>query len=186
MKKYWLLGASSALVVSVLPINGLPAIAQIFNASSTIAQTVLRQPKVKLNLVADQKVIKKDVQGKEVVGWQPMDGKVKAKSGDVFRFTVTGKNEGIREAKNFVITQPIPRGTVYELNTATVAQGITVTYSIDQEKTYVVRPIVKVTLPTGTVERPAPAEAYTHIRWSIAQDLLPNAMVNAAYQVKVR
>ncbi len=187
MKKYWLLSASAALVVSVLPINGLPAIAQIFNAGSAIAQNVLRQPKVNLNLVADQKVVKKDAQGKEMASWQPVDGKVKAKPGDVFRFTVMGKNEGTREAKNFVITQPVPKGTVYELNTATVAQGITATYSTDQGKTFVVRPMVKVTLPTGKVEeRPAPATAYTHVRWSIAQDLSPNASVTAAYQVKVR
>ncbi|KAM3096745.1 hypothetical protein ACKFKF_21775 [Phormidesmis sp. 146-12] len=187
MKKYWLLSASAALVVSVLPINGSPAIAQIFNAGSTIAQNVLRQPKVNLNLVADQKVVKKDAQGKEMTSWRPVDGKVKAKSGDVFRFTVTGENEGTREAKNFVITQPVPKGTVYELSTATVAQGITATYSIDQGKTFVVRPMVKVTLPGGKVEeRPAPATAYTHVRWSIAQDLSPNASVAAAYQVKVR
>lgn len=187
MKKYWLLSASAALVVSVLPVNGSPAIAQIFNAGSTIAQNVLRQPKVNLHLTADQKVIKKNQQGKETISWQPLDGKIKAKPGDVFRFTVTGKNEGTREAKNFVITQPVPRGTIYQLDTATVAQDITATYSIDQGKTFVVRPTVKVTLPGGKVEeRPAPAAAYTHVRWTIRQDLQPNASVSASYQVKVR
>ena len=186
MKKYWLLSASAALVVSTLPINGLPAIAQIFNAGSTIAQNVLRQPKVNLYLVADQQVVKQE-QGKNVVSWQPINSKIKAKPGDVIRFTVTGKNEGNREAKNFTITQPVPRGTGYQLDSATIAQGISVTYSIDQGKTFVAHPTVKVTLANGKVEeRPAPAETYTHVRWETSQALQPEASVSAAYQVKVR
>ncbi len=186
MKKYWLLSASVALAVSVLPVNGAPAIAQVFHAGAAIADNVLRQPKVNLHLVADQKVVSQE-QGQETLRWQAVDNKITAKPGDVFRFTVTGKNEGTREAKNFAVTQPVPRGTVYELNTATVAAGITATYSIDQGKTFVARPLVKVTLANGqVVERPAPAEAYTHIRWTLAQELQPNASVSAAYQVKVR
>ena len=187
MKKHWLLGASAALVLSTLPINGSPAIAQIFNAGSTIAQNVLRQPKVNLHLVADQQVMTKDQQGKEMVRWQTIDGNVKAKQGDLIRFTVTGKNEGSRDAKNVAITQPIPQGTIYQLNSATIAQAITVTYSIDQGKTFVVQPTVKVTLPNGKVEeRPAPAAAYTHVRWETSQTLQPDAIVSAAYQVKIR
>ena len=187
MKKYWLIGASAAIAVSVLPINGAPAIAQVFNAGAAIAQNVMQQPKVNLLLVAEQKVVQKDEQGKEITSWQPLNGNFKAKSGDVFRFTVTGKNAGTREAKNLLITQPVPQGTVYELNTATVAQGITATYSIDQGKTFVAQPMVKVTLSNGKVEeRPAPRESYTHVRWSIAQELAPDASVMTAYQVKVR
>ena len=186
MKKHWLLTASAALVVSTLPINGLPAIAQIFNAGSTIAQNVLRQPKVNLYLVADQQVVKQE-QGKNVVSWQPINSKIKAKQGDVIRFTVTGKNEGNREAKNFTVTQPVPRGTGYQLDSATIAQGISVTYSIDQGKTFVAHPTVRVTLANGKVEeRPAPAETYTHVRWQTSRALQPEASVSAAYQVKVR
>ena len=186
MKKHWLLTASAALVVSTLPINGLPAIAQIFNAGSTIAQNVLRQPKVNLYLVADQQVVKQE-QGKNVVSWQPINSKIKAKQGDVIRFTVTGKNEGNREAKNFTVTQPVPRGTGYQLDSATIAQGIRVTYSIDQGKTFVAHPTVRVTLANGKVEeRPAPAETYTHVRWQTSRALQPEASVSAAYQVKVR
>ncbi|NDJ16916.1 DUF11 domain-containing protein [Myxacorys almedinensis] len=187
MKKYWLVGASAAIALSALPINGSPAIAQIFNTGSAIAQTVLQQPNVILNLVADQQTVKTDPQGKTVVAWQPVDGKVQAKPGDIFRFTVTSKNEGKREAKNVAITQPVPQGTVYQLNSATISQGIAATYSIDQGKTFVARPVVKVTLPNGTIEeRPAPAEAYTNVRWTLSQSLKPDASAIAAYQVKVR
>ncbi|MBW4419156.1 MAG: DUF11 domain-containing protein [Myxacorys californica WJT36-NPBG1] len=203
MKKYWILGAGAAIALSALPLNGSPAlaeraslgIAQIFNGSAIsatrnfveIAQNVLTQPKVNLHLVVDQQVVKKDQQGKTITTWQPMNGKVQAKPGDIFRFTVTGKNEGNREAKNFAITQPVPKGTVYQLDSATLAQGIIATYSIDQGKTFVARPVVKVTLPNGKVEeRPAPAKAYSHVRWTMSQDLKPNASAIAAYQVKVR
>ncbi|MBW4539769.1 MAG: DUF11 domain-containing protein [Myxacorys chilensis ATA2-1-KO14] len=195
MKKYWILSVGAAIALSALPLNGSPAIAQIFNGSAIgstrnfveIAQNVLTQPKINLHLVVDQQVVKKDQQGKTIATWQPMNGKAQAKPGDIFRFTVTGKNEGNREAKKFAVTQPVPKGTVYQLDSATIAQGITATYSIDQGKTFVARPVVKVTLPNGKVEeRPAPAEAYSHVRWTMSQDLKPNASAIAAYQVKVR
>ena len=195
MKKYWVLSAGAAIALSALPINGSPAIAQIFNTGSAIsatrnfveiAQNVLRQPNVKLQLAADQQIVKKDQQGKTVLAWQPIGGKTLAKPGDLFRFTVTGKNKGDRDAKNFTITQPVPTGMVYQLNSAAIAHG-TVTYSIDQGKTFVARPVVKVMLPNGTAEeRLAPPEAYTHVRWAMSQTLKPNASAIVAYQVKVR
>jgi uncharacterized repeat protein (TIGR01451 family) len=183
MKKYWILGASAAMIaVAGVPVNGTPAIAQVFNAGSAIAQSILRQPKVHLHLVAEQQVKQNDK-----ISWAALDSKVKAKPGDIFRFTVTGKNDGSGDAKNLVITQPVPQGTVYQLNSATIAPGLTATYSIDQGKTFVERPVVQVKLPNGQVQdRPAPESAYTHVRWSVAQPLAPGATMNAAYQVKVR
>jgi hypothetical protein len=76
---------------------------------------------------------------------------------------------------------------VLALNSAQASTLANVVFSIDQGKTFIAQPIVKVTLPDGTVtEKPAPAEAYTHVRWEISQELAPNAVVAAAYQVTVR
>ena len=187
-KRLYLAGFGvAATLISVLPMSGTPAIAQLLNAGSTLAQNVLRQPKVNLNLIADQKLVQKDNQGKETVQWKSLEAKTVVKPGDVIRFTVTGKNEGDRAAKGLAITQPITRGMVYMLNSATPVNGAALTYSIDQGKTFVVNPVVKVTLANGKVEeRPAPPETYTHVRWNFSPALEPNTSVQAAYFVKVR
>jgi uncharacterized repeat protein (TIGR01451 family) len=186
-KRIYLAGFGiTAALLSLLPIDNQTAIAKLVNAGTEIADNILRQPKVNLNLVAQQKQVQKDAQGKEVITWKTLDDKTLVKPADVIRFTVTGKNEGNKAAKNLAFTQKVAQGTVYSLNSAT-SSGATITYSIDQGKTFVANPTVKVTLANGTIEeRPAPAEAYTHVRWNFNQELAPNATVQAVYLAKVR
>jgi uncharacterized repeat protein (TIGR01451 family) len=186
MKKQWAMISLGVLAVgAIAPVNGAPAIAQVINAGTNAAQNILRQPKVNLNLTAEQQVIAKDAAGKTVATWQPANQKVK--SGDVLRFTVAAKNEGTKAAQNFALTQPVPKGTVLVLNSAQASTAANVVYSIDQGKTFVAKPVVKVTQPDGSVkEAAAPATAYTHVRWNVPSELAPNQAVNAAYQVSVR
>jgi uncharacterized repeat protein (TIGR01451 family) len=188
MKKHWaLIGATTLVVGSVLPVNGTPAITQAFNASSAIAQNILQQPKVNLNLRAEQEVVQKTAEGKVTKTWAATDSQVKVKSGDRLKFIVTGKNEGNRSAQGFAVTQPIPNGTTFVLNTAQSSQTAQVTYSLDQGKTFTATPMVKVTQPNGRIaEKPAAAEAYTHVRWDFGAALAPMASTNASYQVAVR
>jgi uncharacterized repeat protein (TIGR01451 family) len=192
MKKHlYLVGLGvAAALISLLPVSGMKAIAeisQLLNSSSNLAQNVQQQPKVNLNLVADQKMVQKNAQGKEIITWKNLGSKVSVKPGDVLRFTVMGKNEGKGAAKGLNITQPVARGTMYMLGSATPVNGASLSYSINGAKTFVANPVVKVSLGNGKVEeRPAPAEAYTHVRWSFSQALEPNTSVKAAYQVKVR
>jgi hypothetical protein len=78
-------------------------------------------------------------------------------------------------------TQRVAQGTAYLLKSAT-SEGATITYSIDEGRTFVANPIVKVTLANGKIEqRPAPESAYTHLRWNFNQQLAPNASVQATY-----
>jgi uncharacterized repeat protein (TIGR01451 family) len=187
MKKQWLIGTGILVATALMPINGAPAIASVINAGTNVAQNILRQPKVTLNLVAEQQVVSKNAQGQAVQTWQATGGKAKVKSGDILRFTVSGKNEGTKAAQNFAVTQPVPRGTVLALNSAQASTPASVVYSIDQGKTFVAQPVVKVTLADGkVVEKPAPAEAYTHVRWQMPTALEPNANVATTYQVTVR
>jgi uncharacterized repeat protein (TIGR01451 family) len=188
MKKQWTIITVGLLAVgAIVPVNGTPAIAQAINAGTNVAQNILRQPKVTLNLIAEQQVITKDAAGKSVQTWQSTDKKVKVKSGDVLRFTVSGKNEGTKAAQNFAVTQPVPQGTVLVLNTAQSSTAANVVYSIDQGKTFVAKPVVKVTQPDGSVKAAAaPATSYTHVRWNMQSELGPNQSVQAAYQVSVR
>jgi uncharacterized repeat protein (TIGR01451 family) len=182
-----LIGAGLLAVATIVPINGAPALAQAISAGTNIAQNLLAQPKVNLNLVAEQQVITKDAEGKPVQTWKATESKVKVKQGDILRFTVSGKNEGTKAAENFALTQPVPAGTTIVLNSAQASTAASVVFSIDQGKSFIAKPIVKVTLADGTVsEKPAPAEAYTHVRWQMPGALQPNEGVAANYQVTVR
>lgn len=171
----------------LLPVGDKPAIAQLLNSGTNLAQNILQQPKVNLNLVADKQQIQKDAQGKEIKTWKALSSGVVVQPGDVIRFTLTGKNDGNKSAKSLNFTQPIPQKMMYSLNTAMTNGAANITYSIDQGKTFVATPMVKVSLSNGKVEeRPAPADKYTHVRWNFNQELPPNASVKATYEVKVR
>jgi uncharacterized repeat protein (TIGR01451 family) len=139
-------------------------------------------------LVADKQVTQKDNQGKVTVGWKELDTKKVVLPGEVIRFTVLGKNQGNKSAKSLNITQRIPQGLIYQLKSATASiKDTTITYSIDQGKTFVASPMVKVTLADGKVEeRSAPNSAYTHVRWDFNQQLQPEASLQVAYLTKVR
>ncbi len=188
MKKHWaLIGVTTLVIGSVLPVHGKPAIAQVFNATTTIAQNILQQPKINLNLRAEQEMVQKNAEGKITKTWVATDRNVKVKSGDRLKFTVTGKNAGNRSAQGFAVTQPVPNGTAFVLNTAQSSQTAQVTYSLDQGKTFTATPMVQVTQPDGRIaEKPAPAEAYTHVRWNFSAALAPTASSEASYQVAVR
>ena len=69
-------------------------------------------------------------------------------------------------------------------------KGITAavaTYSIDNGETFVAQPMVEVQLPDGTVEmQPAPAEAYTHVKWDFSESLDSAAVVSVSHEVTVK
>jgi hypothetical protein len=98
---------------------------------------------------------------------------------------VVAKNNGDREADKLIVTQPIPKGTVYAIGSAT--RNTAVTYSIDSGKTFAENPLVQVTLPDGRVQmQPAPPEVYTHVRWTVGKAIAPRNGVELAYDVSVR
>ncbi len=185
MKRLSIVGLA-ALLISV-PFSSIPGFASAA-PQSILAQNVQNQPKVQLRLTAAKKIVQKDATGVSKVTWQSLQGNVTVQPGDVIRYTVTGANNGDREASNLVVTQPIPKQTAYVLNSSTTIKSTaTVTYSIDNGKTFVAKPTVKVKLANGKVEtRPAPAEAYTHVRWKFNNAIAAKSTVAAAYQVRVK
>jgi uncharacterized repeat protein (TIGR01451 family) len=159
-----------------------------FARDGALAQSVQTKPQVQLVLAAEKKIIKRDQNGKEQIAWQALDSsKTIVQSGDVLRYTVIGKNISDKPAGNLVITEPVPKGTVYVLNSTKAEGEVNTTYSINGAKDFVEKPMVQVALPNGKVEsKPAPVEAYTNVRWNFAKKLSPKAAVKAIYEVKVR
>ncbi len=181
-----LLGVSTLGLMVALPLlNHLPAVASISNPVSIIAQAA-QEPQIVLNLAVARKTIKVTVEGEKKVKWQDLGDSAEVAPGDVLRYTVVGENTGQSPANNLAITQPIPAQMTYKLDSAISKDGAEITYSIDQGATFVAEPTVQITQEDGTVvERPAPPEAYTHIRWQFP-NVSPDKAATALYEVRVQ
>lgn len=187
MKRLSFVGLGVLAAIATVPlISGTPVLAGLQDLGESIVQQI-RRPDVKLVMSADKQVTVVDEKGESKLEWQALEGEVTVHPGDVLRYTVQSENEGEMSAKNLMITQPIPPQMTYVLDSAAGNKSAKVTYSIDNGETFVEQPMVEVTLPDGTVEmQPAPAEAYTQIRWSFADSLDPTVAVDVNYQVKVQ
>ncbi|MCC5643720.1 hypothetical protein LC607_12345 [Nostoc sp. CHAB 5824] len=175
-----------ALMVTVPFLSQIPGVANIWHSESAVAQNIKTQGQIQLRLEAEKQVVAQDQQGKQSQKWEPLQGQVVVRPGDVLRYTLSGENKSDRPVKNLILNQPIPKGMVYVLKSTNVANNAKVIYSIDGGRSFVENPTVKVTLPDGKVEtKPAPAIAYTHIRLQIPS-VAPKTTVKATYQTQVR
>lgn len=189
MKRSSMISLVAIAAFSLLPIGGKPLLGQAFDAGRLMAETVAQQPRVQLNLAVEKQVMQQDGSGKSIATWQALNGKVVVNPGDRLRYTVSALNQGKVAAKRLIITQPVPQGMVYVLDSATApGNGANlITYSIDNGKTFVEKPVVQVQRTDGRIEtRPAPAERYTHVRWVAKQAIASGSKLNLTYQVKVR
>jgi uncharacterized repeat protein (TIGR01451 family) len=187
MKRKFLFGIGiAALAVSAPLTMTTPVFANLQAAGAAIVQQ-LRQPDVKLVMGAEKQVSVLDENGKPKLVWQQLDGEATVQPGDVLRYGVTSSNEGEMAAKNLVITQPIPERMTFVIGSDKGNTAAKATYSIDKGATFVAEPMVEVTLPDGTVEmQPAPAEAYTHIKWEFNEELASSVVVNVSHEVTVK
>ncbi|MBE9004185.1 DUF11 domain-containing protein [Fortiea sp. LEGE XX443] len=177
MKQIFMAGiATSLLLTTTSFITNVPG----------VAQNLEKQQALKLLLSAEKQVLTKDQQGKQKVTWQTLKGQATVQPKDILRYTLTGENRSDRPIKNLTLNQPIPQGMVYILQSANFTSNAKITYSIDGARSFVENPTIKVTLANGKVEtKPAPASAYTHIRFSTP--VLPaKTTLKATYQTQVR
>jgi uncharacterized repeat protein (TIGR01451 family) len=185
MNRSFITGLATAVLMAPVFFNVNVA---AFARDGALAQSAQTKPQVQLALVAEKKITQLDQKGKEQVTWQALgSGKASVQAGDTVRYIVTGKNTSDQPAANLAITEPMPKGTVYVLNSTSADSDAKATYSVDGAKNFVEKPMVQVSLPNGKVEsKPAPAEAYTNVRWNFKKNLAPKATVKAVYEVKVR
>lgn len=181
-----LLGIGALGLIVALPlISQTPVLASFPQVTQIIAQAA-EKPTVKLNLTAEKKSIVVTTGGKEQVEWSNLADDAVVNPGDILRYSVSSANTGTNVPENLIITQPIPQQMVYQLDTAKSQNQAEVTYSTDNGKTFVGKPTIKVETEDGkTIEKPAPAETYTHIRWKFGS-LPSTAGITAMYQVQVQ
>ena len=187
MKRKLLFGFGFAALVATAPLAvSTPVFANLQTAGEAIVQKLL-QPEVKLVMGAEKQVTVVDEKGESKLVWEKLEGNVAVQPSDVIRYVVASENNGEMAAKDLVVTQPIAPEMTYVLGSAKGNDIAGITYSIDSGKTFVEKPMVEVTLPDGTVEmQPAPAEAYTHVKWDFSDSLEESEVVNVSHEVTVK
>jgi uncharacterized repeat protein (TIGR01451 family) len=108
-----------------------------------------------------------------------------AHPGDEIRYTLVFTNVTKSSVKNVQFVDPIPQGLVYVLGSAAARQPVRVEYSIDGGKAYAEQPMVDVMENGKTVQKPAPRERYTHVRWTVLDAVAPGAQVTAEFRAQV-
>jgi uncharacterized repeat protein (TIGR01451 family) len=187
MKRKFMFGLGMAALVASAPFAvSTPVFANLQEAGSAIAQLITR-PEVKLEMGVEKQVTVVDAQGKSTTEWQKLEGEAAVQPGDMLRYGVTSSNASEMSAENLVVTQPIPAQMTFVIGSDKGNSAASATYSIDNGATFVADPMVKVTLPDGTVEmQPAPAEAYTHVKWNFSKALGASEVVNVSHEVTIR
>ncbi|MGJ5628660.1 hypothetical protein [Nostoc sp. CALU 1950] len=183
MRRVSLAGLGAIALIATVPfISQIPG----WHSESAIAQNIKTQGQIQLRLEAEKQVVAQDQQGKQSQKWEPLKGQAVVRPGDVLRYTLSSENKSDRVVKNLTLNQPIPKGMLYVLKSANVANNGKITYSIDGGRSFGENPTVKVILPDGKVEtKPAPAIAYTHIRLQVPS-VPAKTTVKATYQTQVR
>ncbi len=186
MKRFSIASLSAFALIATVPFfNQVPGIANIWESTSAVAQSNNKQPQLELRLEAKKQVIAQDQQGKQIKTWESLQGQATVKPGDVLQYTLIGKNKSDKPIKNLTLNQPIPQAMVYVLKSVKTDNNAKITYSIDNQRTFVENPTIKVTRNGKEETEPAPANAYTHIRLQISS-VPGKATVKATYETQVR
>jgi uncharacterized repeat protein (TIGR01451 family) len=109
----------------------------------------------------------------------------KLKAGEVVRWTIVGTNKGSDPALHFTPSDKIPPGTAYIAGSATTANG-RVEFSLDEGKTWSLKPTLTIQSATGPVQKAADPSSYTNIRWIADKPVAPKSVVRFAYEVRVK
>ncbi|MGC1306192.1 MAG: hypothetical protein WA885_03100 [Phormidesmis sp.] len=187
MKRKFMFGLGIAALVASAPLAmSTPVFASLQEAGVAIAQKLTR-PEVKLVMSADKQVTVVDENGQPKLAWEKLEGNATVQPGDTLRYVVASENESEMSAENLKVVQPIAPEMTYVLGSAKGNEMAAITYSIDAGETFVAEPMIEVTLADGTTEmQPAPAEAYTHVKWDFSKALDATESVSVSYEATVK
>lgn len=187
MKRKFVFGLGIAALVATAPLAvSTPVFASLQEAGSAIAQLITR-PEVKLEMGVEKQVTVVDAEGKSTTEWQTLEGEATVQPGDKLRYVVESSNASEISAEKLMITQPVSAAMTFVIGSEKGNTAAEATYSIDNGATFVAKPMVEVTLPDGTVEmQPAPAEAYTHVKWNFSKSLGKDEAVKVSHEVTVK
>ena len=131
---------------------------------AAFSNQVLAQIEVKT--VAEIEVTEIDKQGNKVV---KRTAPTTVVPGTEVIYTITAKNTGTEPADNIVVTNPVPKETVY-VDGSAFGAGTKITFSVDGGKSFDQAKNLTVKDASGKSRTPK-AEDYTHVRWTFQFNL---------------
>jgi uncharacterized repeat protein (TIGR01451 family) len=109
------------------------------------------------------------------------------KSGEILDWTITSLNEGTAPARDYKAVGKVPTGTQFIAGSVTADGSATVTYSIDDGKSFWAQPTIDEKQSDGSLKKvPAPASMYTQIRYEWADPLNQNSKLDVSYKVRLK
>jgi uncharacterized repeat protein (TIGR01451 family) len=185
MKKLSLFGLTALTLFTTV---SLGTVSPQFNGFN-VGDAVYAQSKpIQLKLTAEKQVIEEN-KGKRSATWKSVANNYAVIPGEILRYKITAENSSDRPMKNLVVTsQRVPSQMVYIIRSAGILDNTQaeITYSIDNGKNFTAKPQITVKGPNGkTTSQPAPATAYTHVRWKFFQ-VPAKSNVVGVYQLRVK
>lgn len=117
----------------------------------------------------------------------PIEKVATVNPGEILDWTITSANDGTAPARDYKTIGQIPKGTVLIAGSATADGSASVTYSIDNGKSYSAQPVIEEKQEDGTVKIvPAPVSMYTQVRYEWADPLAEGGKLQASYKVRVK
>jgi uncharacterized repeat protein (TIGR01451 family) len=116
--------------------------------------------KLKSEVLKEVEVV--DETGAAVVRLVPVTN---AMPGELLTFIISYTNEGDDEARDIVLTNPVPEHMLYKAGSAQ-GEGSRISYSVDEGGTYGPPDSLSVTGDDGKKRQALPSD-YTHIRWQL-------------------
>ena len=148
-----------------------------FTALGAAAQE--RPSRTALVMTAEKVSTATDDQGVDPAGWDGADVFV---PGDVVRFRLVFTNPVSEPIRSVVFEDALPPELRYVPNSATASRpDVRVEFSADEGVSYSLRPTVTVVIDGERVERSAPTDAYTHIRWTVTGWVAEEESVSAEF-----
>jgi uncharacterized repeat protein (TIGR01451 family) len=116
----------------------------------------------------------------------PVEKAALVKSGEILNWTITSANEGNVPASEYNTVGKIPAGTQYVAGSASADGSASVTFSIDDGKSFSPTPMVDERQADGSVKKvAAPVSMYDRVRYSWAAPLNEGDKLNATYKVRL-
>ncbi len=102
--------------------------------------------------------------------------------GDDVVYTITFTNVSDETAENIVITNPISQNLTYVQGSA-FGPGTLIEFSVDNGQSFAAQEELMVA--TNGVQRPAAAEDFTHVRWTMQNELQSGAQGTARFKARL-
>lgn len=142
------------------------------------------QPNLVLSIKAEKEVAVTGRDGKTRFVWREISS---LNPGETIRYTIRYTNAGSSEARDAVIVDPVPTGTIYVADSAE-GKGTEVTFSVDGKK---FEPPTLLKYRTmggkgGGAEMIATPEMYSHIKWKLIKPVPRGGSGDVSFRVKVK